>query len=117
MRPRGRGVSCALPCPRGRSAGSTPERSAALSARRRGTALLQFTKEELSQIEAIAMDMWEPYILAAQACVPEAAKKIVFDRFHATRQVTSAGDKVRRGAHKALAERGDPRLMGTKYLE
>ena len=77
---------------------------------------LQFTKEELSQIEAIAMDMWEPYILAAQACVPEAAKKIVFDRFHATRQVTSAVDKVRRGEHKALAKRGDQRLKGTKYL-
>src|SRR4030065_383754 len=28
---------------------------------------LQFTKEELSQIEAIAMDMWEPYVLATQA--------------------------------------------------
>jgi len=76
----------------------------------------QFTEEELSQVEAIAMDMWEPYIQATQACVPEAAKKIVFDRFHATRQVTSAVDKVRRGEHKALAKRGDQRLKGTKYL-
>ena len=76
----------------------------------------QFTAEELSQIKAIAMDMWEPYIQAAQACVPEAAEKIVFDRFHATRQVTSAVDKVRRGEHKALEKRGDHRLKGTKYL-
>jgi transposase len=76
----------------------------------------QFTEEELLQVEAIAMDMWEPYILATHACVPEAAKKIVFDRFHATRQVTSAVDKVRRGEHKTLAKRGDQRLKSTKYL-
>jgi transposase len=28
------------------------------------------------------MDMWEPYIQATRARVPEAAEKIVFDRFH-----------------------------------
>jgi len=76
----------------------------------------QFTEEELSQIKAIAMDMWEPYIQAAQSCVPETADKIVFDRFHATRQVTDAVDKVRRGEHKVLTKRGDQRLKGTKYL-
>ncbi|HSB79671.1 MAG TPA: transposase [Candidatus Methylomirabilis sp.] len=38
-------------------------------------------------IRAIALDMWEPYILAAAACVPDAAQKIVFDRYHATRYV------------------------------
>jgi transposase len=43
--------------------------------------------EELGTIRAIAMDMWEPYILATVACVPDAAQKIVFDRYHATRYV------------------------------
>jgi len=76
----------------------------------------QFTGEELAQIQAIAMDMWEPYVLATNAYVPEADKKIVFDRFHATKQVTSAVDKVRRGEHKVLAQRNDLRLKGTKYL-
>ncbi|OGB93544.1 MAG: hypothetical protein A2Z31_08990 [candidate division NC10 bacterium RBG_16_65_8] len=47
----------------------------------------QFTAEELRTIRAIAMDMWERYILAAAACVPDAAQKIVFDRYHATRYV------------------------------
>jgi transposase len=46
---------------------------------------LQFAREELATIEAIAMDMWEPYILATHACVPDAGTKIVFDRYHATR--------------------------------
>lgn len=76
----------------------------------------QFTSEELAQIEAIAMDMWEPYVLATNAHVQDADKKIVFDRFHATKQVTAAVDKVRRAEHKALAKHGDERLKGTKYL-
>ncbi len=67
----------------------------------------QFTPAELAPIEAIAMDMWEPYILATQPCVPEAARKIVFDKYHATRYVTEAVDKVRRQEHKALQAQGD----------
>jgi transposase len=76
----------------------------------------QFTREELATIEAIAMDMWEPYILATHACVPDAGTKIVFDRYHATRAVTAAVDTVRRQEHKALAAQGDERLKGTRYL-
>jgi len=76
----------------------------------------QFTPEELAGIEAIAMDMWEPYIKATHACVPEAATKIVFDRYHATTQVTKAVDQVRRREHKGLAAQDDLRLKGTKYL-
>jgi transposase len=76
----------------------------------------QFTREELAAIEAIAMDMWDPYIAATKAYVPDADKKIVFDRYHATTQVTKAVDKVRRREHKVLAKEGDLRLLGTKYL-
>ncbi len=76
----------------------------------------QFTPEELATIEAIAMDMWEPYILATHACVPDAGTKIVFDRYHATRYVTEAVDKVRRQEHKALQAQDDLRLKGTKHL-
>jgi transposase len=76
----------------------------------------QFTPEELATIEAIAMDMWEPYILATHACVPDAAKKIVFDKYHATRYVTDAVDRVRRQEHKALQAQDDRRLTGTKHL-
>jgi transposase len=76
----------------------------------------QFTKEELAQIRAIAMDMWDPYIAATKAYVPEADQKIVFDRFHAMTQVTRAVDKVRRREHKALTAQGDLRLKGTKHL-
>ena len=33
------------------------------------------------------MDMWDRYLLAAADCVPDAAQKVVFDRYHATRYV------------------------------
>jgi transposase len=76
----------------------------------------QCTEEELATIEAIAMDMWEPYILATHTCVPEAGEKIVFDKYHAVRTVTEAVDKVRRAEHKALQAQEDTRLKGTKHL-
>lgn len=76
----------------------------------------QFSLKELSGIKAIAMDMWDPYIAATMAYVPGAEKKIVFDRYHITTQVTKAVDQIRRQENKELAERGDVRLKGTRYL-
>ena len=76
----------------------------------------QFTPEELAAVEAVAMDMWDPYIAATKAYVPGADHKIVFDRYHATTQVTKAVDHVRRREHKELAKQGDLRLQGTRYL-
>lgn len=76
----------------------------------------QFTREELSQINAIALDMWDPYIAATREFVPDAGDKMVFDRYHITKQLTTAVDKVRRREHKLLSRLGDQRLKGTKYL-
>jgi transposase len=76
----------------------------------------QFTKDELSGIRAVAMDMWDPFIAATKAHVPQASDKIVFDRFHVTRYVTEAVDKVRKQESKVLLESGDERLQGTRYL-
>ncbi len=76
----------------------------------------QFTPEELATIEAIARDMWEPYIRATHACVPDATTQLVFNRYHATRYVTEAMDQVRRQEHQALQAQDDRRLTGTKHL-
>jgi transposase len=76
----------------------------------------QFSEKELSGVKGIAMDMWDPYIAATKAYVPDAENKIVFDRYHATTHVTKAVDKVRRGEHKVLAAHDDFRLKGTKHL-
>lgn len=74
------------------------------------------TTEQLDGIEAVAMDMWEPYIQATRARVPEAAEKIVVDRFHVMGHVGKAVDAVRKQEHRALMEAGDETLKGSKYL-
>jgi transposase len=76
----------------------------------------QFSREELSGIQAVAMDMWDPFIAATKKYVPEADKKIVFDRFHVMRHVLDAVDQVRKSEHRQLAETGESPLKGTKYL-
>lgn len=73
-------------------------------------------EEQLNGIEAVAMDMWEPYIQATRAKVPEAAEKIVFDRFHIMGHVGKAVDTVRKQEHRALMASGDETLKGSKYL-
>jgi len=40
------------------------------------------TPEQISGIEAVAMDMWDPYVASVRAHLPEAEGKIVFDKFH-----------------------------------
>jgi transposase len=76
----------------------------------------RFDEKERGAVKGIAMDMWDPYIAATRAYIPEAEDKIVFDRYHVTRHVTEAVDKVRRQEHKILAEQGEDILKGTKYL-
>lgn len=74
-------------------------------------ALPQETREEL---EAVAMDMWPAFINAARRKAPEA--EIVFDKFHVSKHMGEAVDKVRRSEHKALLVQGDDRLKGSRYL-
>jgi transposase len=76
----------------------------------------QFTEEERASVKAVAMDMWDPYVAATRAYIPQAEEKIVFDHFHVTRQVTEALDKVRRQEHKALMAQGDEQLKRTRHL-
>jgi transposase len=51
--------------------------------------------KQLEGIEAVAVELWEPYIQAALARVPEAAGKVVFDRFHVMGYLGKAVDTVR----------------------
>lgn len=76
----------------------------------------QFTKEELKGVKAIAMDMWKPFIAATKEYIPDAEKKIVFDRFHAMKYMLDAVNKTRKIEHKQLLESGDHSLTGTKYI-
>jgi transposase len=66
-------------------------------------------------IEAVAMDLWEPYVQATVAGLPLAAGKIVFDRFHIMKQMNHAVDKVRLREHRELSQQDNGLLKGTKY--
>ncbi len=74
------------------------------------------SEEQLAGIEAVAMDMWEPYIEATLDYVPQAQTKIVFDRFHLMSHMTKAVDDVRKAEHRHLQSQGDETLKGSKYL-
>ena len=73
------------------------------------------TKPQLEGIEAVAMDMWDPYVDSVRAHVEHADGKIVFDKFHVAQYLSKAVDGVRRKENKALKAKGDERLVGTRY--
>jgi transposase len=66
------------------------------------------------QVEAVAVDMWQPYIKAAAAKAPQA--DVVHDKFHIAAHLNEAVDQVRRGENKQLRSEGDERLKGTRQL-
>ncbi|MGH7472099.1 MAG: transposase, partial [Longimicrobiales bacterium] len=72
--------------------------------------------EQRAGIQAVAMDMWQPYINSTHAHLPGAGDKIVFDRFHIMGYMGKAVDTVRKREHKALRAAGDDTLTKTKYL-
>jgi len=73
------------------------------------------TPAQKDGIEAISMDMWEPFINSVRANVPDADSKIVFDKYHIASHLGNAVDLVRRQENKQLRLSGDDRLVGTKY--
>jgi len=74
------------------------------------------TKKQLAGIEAVAMDMWEPFVASTVAHVPDGESKIVFDRYHIMKHMLEAVDQVRKSEHRRLHAEGDETLKGTKYL-
>ncbi len=76
----------------------------------------QFSPAQLEAIEAVAMDMWEPYANSVRAHLDDADDKIVFDRYHVMSYLTKAVDTVRKAENRALAAEGDKSLSGSKYL-
>ena len=70
--------------------------------------------EQKQAVEAVAVDMWEPFIQTIQTQVPDA--DIVHDKFHVSKYLGEAVDKVRRQEHKELLAQGDETLKGTRQL-
>lgn len=76
----------------------------------------RFSAEQLGRVEAVAMDMWEPFPNSVRAHLDNADDKIVFDRFHVMGYLNKAVDAVRKQENPALVAQGDKTLSGSKYL-
>jgi transposase len=87
----------------------TPERDTAAAC----TAIGTLPAEQRKKIISVSMDMSPAYQAAAAQALPGAA--VVFDRFHISKLLGEAVDKVRRAEHRQLTAQGDTRLKGTKY--
>src|ERR1035438_5055358 len=59
------------------------------------------TTEQLAGVEAVAMDMWEPYVRSTLAHLPGAASKIVHDPFHLVKYMNEAVNEVRKSEHRS----------------
>jgi transposase len=70
---------------------------------------------QLKGIQAVAMDMWDPYVNSVRSHVDNADDKIVFDKFHIAKHLGEAVDQVRRKENRELRASGDERLKGTRY--
>jgi transposase len=66
------------------------------------------------RVEAVAIDMSAEFAGASRQAAPQAA--IVYDKFHISKHLNEAVDKVRKQEHRRLLEQGDPSLTGSKYL-
>lgn len=72
------------------------------------------SKEQKQTLEAIVMDMWDPYILAVQQKVPHV--QIVFDLFHVVAQFNRVIDKVRNTEYRKASNTNKDVFKGAKYL-
>ena len=72
------------------------------------------TPAQLAGVEAVAMDMWQPYVRSTLAHLPAAASKIVHDPFHLVAYLNGAVNEVRRQEHRRLQAAGDATLTGTR---
>jgi transposase len=74
------------------------------------------TAEQLAGVEAVAMDMWEPFVQSTLSHVPGAASKIVHDPFHLVKYMNEAVNDVRKSEHRRLQAQGDDILTRTRQL-
>lgn len=76
----------------------------------------QLSPSQRENIESVSMDMWAAYIGSTLKYVPQADRKISFDKFHVAKHLGEAVDKVRRHENQVLLDAGRDDLKGTRYL-
>jgi len=85
---------------------------------RRADTLMKFfdgmTEDQIEKLEAIAMDMWDPYIKAVETRAPHV--KIVFDLFHMVKEFNKIIDRVRIDEYNKASDSDKCVIKGSKYL-
>lgn len=71
------------------------------------------TPQQRQGVQAVAVDMWPGYMSAIRNMLGQA--DIVHDKFHVSKYLNEAVDKIRRTEHKKLRAQGESPLTGTKY--
>lgn len=72
------------------------------------------TEDQKAQLQAVAMDMWQPYIASVTQAVPHV--KIVFDLFHVVAAFNKVIDKVRISEREKASKECKAVYQGAKYL-
>lgn len=74
------------------------------------------TMRQKSAVQAIAMDMHDPYRAAVESSFPVPRPPIVHDRFHIVSQMNKALNDVRNDEARELAAEGRRDLIGTRQM-
>lgn len=72
------------------------------------------TELQRSRVTSVSMDMWQAFMTSAGNNAPNA--EIVHDKFHVSKYLNEAVDKVRRQEQKQLRLADDDRLTGSRQL-
>ena len=72
------------------------------------------TAAQREAIESVSMDMWQAFMTSAREHAPDA--EIVHDKFHISKYLGEAVDKVRRAENRALKKEDDETLKGSRQL-
>lgn len=70
--------------------------------------------ERCEKIEAVCVDMWDPYIAAIKKHCPQA--QIIYDKFHVIQSYGKVIDKVRNLEAGSAGDKDKPVFKGSKYL-
>lgn len=88
----------------------TPERTAESLV----TALKALDSTQIARVQAVSMDMWEPYRAAIDAAFPIPRPDVVHDRFHIVSHANDALNSVRKDEVRELAKTGRNDLKGVR---
>jgi transposase len=76
--------------------------------------LATWSAEQRAAITDVALDLWEPYHLAVQACLPNA--QITADRFHVMTNLNDRVTAARRAIQRNAPEAEKAQLKGCRWL-